>query len=81
MNTNAGFTVSAGYFEGPLDLLLSLIEELRMLVSDVSLSEVADAFLAYVSSKESLPVGETAHFIVVAATLLLLKSRSLLPIL
>lgn len=75
------FTVKAGEFEGPLDLLLSLVEERKMLVSDVSLAQVADDFLAYLQTHVALPVGQAAHFIVVAATLLLIKSRSLLPVL
>ena len=50
-----------------------------MPVSEVSLSQVCDAYLAYVEKLPSLPLGETAQFILVASTLLLIKSRSLLP--
>ncbi|MEK7063432.1 MAG: ScpA family protein [Patescibacteria group bacterium] len=75
------FSVTTGQFEGPLDLLLSLVEERKMLISDVSLSTVADAFLNHISGRESFPLGETAQFVAVAATLLLLKSRALLPVL
>ncbi|MDO8523857.1 MAG: segregation/condensation protein A, partial [bacterium] len=75
------FNVKAGEFEGPLELLLSLVEERKMLVSDVSLSQVADDFLSYLKTHVALPLGQAAHFVVVAATLLLLKSRSLLPVL
>ncbi|MBI3573464.1 segregation/condensation protein A [Candidatus Kaiserbacteria bacterium] len=75
------FSVKAGEFEGPLDLLLNLIEERKMLVSDVSLSQVADDFLAYLQTHVAFPVGQAAHFVVVAATLLLIKSRTLLPVL
>lgn len=75
------FNVKTAIFEGPLDLLLNLIEERKMLVSDVSLAEVADGFLAYIGEQKTFPVGETAQFIVVAATLLLLKSKALLPVL
>jgi segregation and condensation protein A len=64
-----------------LELLLNLIEERKMLVSDVSLSQVADDFLAYIKKEARFPLGQAAHFILVAATLLLLKSRSLLPVL
>ncbi len=80
MNT-AVFSVRAGEFEGPLDLLLNLVEERKMLISEVSLSDVADAFLAHLSGQEGFPMGEAAHFVAVAATLLLLKSRALLPVL
>ena len=75
------FRVRQGEFEGPLHLLLNLIEERKMLISDVSLSSVADAFLTYIKEKTAFPVGEASQFIVVAATLLLLKSRALLPVL
>jgi segregation and condensation protein A len=75
------FSVKAGEFEGPLDLLLTLVEERKMLVSDVSLVDVADAFLQFVSTAGTFPIGEAAHFVVVASTLLLLKSRALLPVL
>ncbi len=75
------FTLKTQHFEGPLDLLLNLIEERKMLISDVSLSQVADAFLGFISNRNGFPVAETAHFIVVASTLLLLKSKSLLPVL
>lgn len=78
---NQPFTVTVGEFQGPLDLLLTLIEERKMLISDVSLVSVADEFIEYVRRQESFPAGETAHFVVVAATLLLLKSRALLPVL
>lgn len=78
---NSAFVVTAGQFEGPLDLLLTLVEERKMLVSDVSLSQVADAFLEYVSGRGAFPVGEAAQFVVVASSLLLIKSRALLPVL
>jgi segregation and condensation protein A len=77
----AAFSVKTGHFEGPLDLLLSLIEERKLLVSDVSLAQVADDFLNYVSTHDAFPLADTAHFLVVASTLLLLKSRALLPVL
>lgn len=77
----ADFQVTVGEFSGPLNVLLTLIEERKMLVSDVSLSKVADDFIAFVKARERFPAGEAAHFILVAATLLLIKSRSLLPVL
>ena len=75
------FQVTVGDFEGPLDLLLTLIEERKMLISDVSLSKVADNFIAFIKTQDRFPAGQAAHFILVAATLLLIKSRSLLPVL
>ena len=81
MAMDSTFSVKAGEFEGPLDLLLDLIEERKLLVSDVSLSQVADDFLTYLQTHVAFPVGQAAHFVVVAATLLLIKSRALLPVL
>lgn len=73
------FTLQTTSFEGPLEALLNLIESRKLSVSDVSLSDVADSYLAYVEKLPELPLGETAQFILVASTLLLIKSRSLLP--
>lgn len=77
--TGNSFSIETPAFQGPLETLLDLIEERKMPVSEVSLSQVCDAYLAYVEKLPSLPLGETAQFILVASTLLLIKSRSLLP--
>lgn len=71
--------VKTSVYEGPLDLLLELIEKRKLLINDVSLASVTDEYIAKVNGMEKLPVGETAQFISLAATLLLIKSRSLLP--
>jgi len=73
------FKVKTQTFEGPLDLLLDLIEKKKLFISDISLAEVTDDFIEHIRQFESLPMGESAHFILVASTLLLIKSRSLLP--
>jgi segregation and condensation protein A len=73
------FAVKIGAFDGPLDLLLSLIEERKLSISDVSLSKVTDEYLGYVQKLESYPMHEVSQFVLIAATLLLIKSRSLLP--
>ncbi len=75
------YTVKINAFEGPLDLLLTLIESRRLHINDISLSAVADDYLIYVQSQGELPIAETANFILVASTLLLIKSKSLLPVL
>jgi segregation and condensation protein A len=67
-------------FEGPLDLLLKLIEEEKLDITTVSLGNVADEYLAYIESLETVNPEELADFLVVAAKLLLIKSRSLLPV-
>ena len=73
------FTLSTPAFEGPLETLLNLIEERKLSISEISLSEVTDTYLAYVENLPSLPLAETAQFILIASTLLLIKSRTLLP--
>ena len=73
------FTVKTHSFEGPLDLLLDLIEKRKLFINDIALSKVTDDFIAHVKQFENLPMGESAHFILVASTLLLIKSKSLLP--
>lgn len=66
-------------FEGPLDLLLQLVEQEKLPISEVSLSAVTEQYLAYVEAQTDLPPEELADFLVVAAKLLLIKSRLLLP--
>lgn len=73
------FTVKTQSFEGPLDLLLDLIEKRKFFINDVSLAKVTDDFIEHIRQFENLPMGESAHFILVASTLLLIKSKSLLP--
>ena len=75
------FTLATSAFQGPLEALLDLIEERKMSISNISLAEVTDAYLSYVEKLPELPLGETAQFILVASTLLLIKSRALLPML
>jgi len=73
------FKVKVGQFEGPLDLLLDLIEKRKLHISDLSLSQIADEFIEHIKSFEEFPMSDSADFILVASTLLLIKSRSLLP--
>lgn len=73
------FAIKTETFEGPLDLLLSLIEKRKLLVNDISLAQVADDYLEHLSRFEHFPTHEVAQFLVVASTLVLIKSRSLLP--
>lgn len=73
------FTIKTPEFEGPLDLLLSLVEKRKLFINDISLAKVTDDFISHVQNFEKLPMGEAAKFILVASTLLLIKSRSLLP--
>ncbi len=73
------FTIRTQTFEGPLDLLLELIENRKLFINDVSLAKVADDFISYVKEMGNIPIEESAHFILIASTLLLIKSKSLLP--
>jgi segregation and condensation protein A len=73
------FKIKTEVFEGPLDLLLNLIEKRKLFINDISLSKVADDYIAYLQSLEKFPIADSADFLVVASTLLLIKSRSLLP--
>ena len=76
---NDQFKVKTLAFEGPLDLLLDLIEKKKLFINDISLAKVTDDFISHIQQFENLPMGESAHFILVASTLLLIKSKSLLP--
>lgn len=73
------FTVKTQSFEGPLDLLLDLIEKRKLFISDISLAKVTDDFIEHVKNLGTVAISESAHFILVASTLLLIKSKSLLP--
>jgi segregation and condensation protein A len=72
-------SVKTSVYEGPLELLLELIEKRKLLINDISLAAVTDEYIARVNAATELPMGETAEFVALAATLLLIKSRSLLP--
>ena len=74
-----GIQLALPLFNGPLDLLLHLIERSELDITEVSLLEVTDQYLSALRSKEQIDIGAMADFIAVAARLLLLKSRALLP--
>lgn len=75
-----GFQVRLPNFEGPFDLLLNLISQHRLDVTEVALHEVTDDFIAYTREMGAeLPLEQTTEFLVVAATLLDLKAARLLP--
>jgi len=66
-------------FDGPLDLLLTLVKERELDIATVPLAIVADQYFAYISGMEELDIELAAEYLVIAATLVFLKSRSLLP--
>lgn len=79
MKTVIDFAVKQVNYEGPLDLLLDLIEREKLPINEISLAKVTDDFLAYIRGLEIINQETLADFLVVAAELMLIKSRSLLP--
>jgi len=73
------FRVRLENFEGPFDLLLSLITRRQLDLTEVALSQVTDEFIAHLSSSARWDLGQATQFLVVAATLLDLKAARLLP--
>lgn len=74
-----GYTIKLPVFEGPLELLLHLIREHKLDIYDIPIAEVTDQYLHYLSLMESLDLNIAGEFFVMAATLLEIKSRMLLP--
>lgn len=68
-------------FEGPLDLLLALIEKEKLDITQVSLAQVADQYLGYIRDEKNISLENLSAFLTIAARLILIKSRALLPIL
>jgi segregation and condensation protein A len=73
------YQVQLPVFEGPLDLLLHLVEREELDITTIALAQVTDQYLAYLAELERRQVEELADFLVVAAKLLLIKSQALLP--
>ena len=71
--------VSLDIFDGPLDLLLHLVRERELDIATVSLASVAQQYFDYIAVMDALDVELAAEYLVIAATLVFLKSRSLLP--
>jgi segregation and condensation protein A len=72
-------TVSIGEFEGPIEVLLRMIQDRKLPINDVSLASVTDEYVAYIQQQRKDDYGYITHFLYIASTLLLIKSRSLLP--
>jgi len=75
----AAWPVQLPLFEGPLDLLLQLIEREELEITEISLVAVTDQYVQAMETVEEIGPGSLADFLVIAARLLYLKSRSLLP--
>ncbi len=82
-NVISPYQIKQGTFEGPLELLLSLIEQKKLFVNEISLAEVTNDYIAYIKSIEGIQtekhIANVSYFILIAATLILIKSKSLLP--
>lgn len=67
-------------FQGPFDLLLHLIKELKVDINDIPMTEITEQYIAYIKSMQELELDIAGEYLVMAATLLEIKSRMLLPI-
>ncbi len=75
----SGYPVRIEIFEGPLDLLIHLVRREEIAASEVSVVRITEQFLSYLRTMQQINIMVASEFVVMAATLLLLKSRSLLP--
>ncbi|NCU28130.1 MAG: hypothetical protein EOM85_00430 [Candidatus Moranbacteria bacterium] len=77
------YSVRAGTFEGPLDLLLSLIEDRKFFINEISLAEVTNDYISFLKSlnetSDEKHIEGVSYFVLIASTLILIKSKSLLP--
>lgn len=73
------YTIQLPVYEGPLDLLLNLIEHAELDITKVSLAEVTDQYLAYIRQTQDRQLEDLASFLVMAARLIQIKSEVLLP--
>ncbi len=73
------YLVKTEQFEGPLDLLLSLIEKRKLFISDFALAKVTDDYIENIRRFEQYPMNDVANFLLIASTLVLIKSKSILP--
>jgi segregation and condensation protein A len=81
MTEVTAFAIKTEAFEGPMELLIELVEKRKLLINDISLATVTDEYMQTVSAMQELSLPNTAQFVSLAATLLLIKSKSLLPVL
>lgn len=75
----SGYQIKTDVFEGPLELLLDLVEKRKLFINEISLAQVADDYIAHLKQFERMPVDFVSNFLIVASTLILIKSKSLLP--
>ena len=75
------YNIKTDKFEGPMDLLLELIEKEKLNITELSLAHVTDQYLEYIKADTNIKLGHLAEFLSIAAKLILIKSRALLPLL
>ena len=73
------YKVKLQYFEGPFDLLVYLIENAKMSIYDIKISEITEQYLAYIEEMKAMDFSVASEFMVLAATLIDIKSRMILP--
>ena len=73
------YTIRIEAFEGPFDLLLFFIERDELDIYDIPIAKIADDFLGYVHTMENLNIDMASEFILVAATLMRIKAKMLIP--
>ena len=73
------YAIKIENFEGPLDLLCHLIDKNKMNIYDIKISEIADQYIDYINKMEELNLEVTSEFLIMASTLLYIKSKGLLP--
>lgn len=75
------YHITLEQFEGPLELLLQLTEDQKLDITRLSLARVTDQYLEYISKREGISLENLSQFLSVAAKLILIKSKALLPLL
>lgn len=73
------YAIKIDNFEGPLDLLCHLIDKNKMNIYDIRISEIADQYIEYINKAEEMNLEITSEFLIMASTLLYIKSKGLLP--
>lgn len=73
------YAIKIENFEGPLDLLCHLIDKNKMNINDIKLNEITDQYIEHINKMEEMNLEVTSEFLVMASTLIYLKSKSLLP--
>ena len=77
--TELAYTIKLPVFEGPFDLLLHLIRQNEIDIYDIPIAEITDQYLSYLQHMEDLDLEIASSFLVMAATLLAIKAKMLLP--